>query len=49
MLAKFPFVPSVSHLFIMVPYVGINLVITFVKFDNDNLPLKANVASRTGW
>ncbi|KAH6899786.1 ferric reductase NAD binding domain-containing protein [Thelonectria olida] len=49
LLVKFPGVPSVGHLFVVIPYVGINIVITFVKFDNNNLPLLSNVASRTGW
>ncbi|KAI5462709.1 ferric reductase NAD binding domain-containing protein [Mariannaea sp. PMI_226] len=49
LLAKFPGLPSVGHLFIVMPFLGINFIVAFIKFDNNNMPLLSNVASRTGW
>ena len=41
--------PSIGHLVVILLYLTINLIITFTNFDNDNLPLLSNIASRTGW
>ncbi|KAH7149701.1 ferric reductase NAD binding domain-containing protein [Dactylonectria estremocensis] len=49
LLHKCPGLPTVGHVFVIVAYLGINIIAAFIKFDNSNMPLLSNVASRTGW
>ncbi|KPM34660.1 hypothetical protein AK830_g11918 [Neonectria ditissima] len=49
MLHKLPGLPTMGHTSVVVVYLAINSIATFIKFDNNNMPLLANIASRAGW
>ncbi|KAH7148931.1 ferric reductase NAD binding domain-containing protein [Dactylonectria macrodidyma] len=49
LLHKCPVLHTVGHVFVIAAYLGINIIAAFIKFDNSNMPLLSNVASRTGW
>ncbi|KAM5352189.1 hypothetical protein ACJ41O_004912 [Fusarium nematophilum] len=48
-LQGFPGLLSGGHLILIVVYLAINTIVTFTNLDNENMPLRSNLASRTGW
>ncbi|RGP79151.1 hypothetical protein FLONG3_2722 [Fusarium longipes] len=48
-LGNIPGLPSGGYTFVIIGYLIINAVVTFMYLDNENMPFLSNIASRTGW
>ncbi|SPN99531.1 related to ferric-chelate reductase [Cephalotrichum gorgonifer] len=49
LLPRFPGLPSRGHAVLAVLFISINLVVSFVHMDNNNLGIQTNLAARWGW
>lgn len=49
LLPRFPGLPSRGHAVLVILFLGVNLVVSFVHMDNNNLGIQTNLAARWGW
>lgn len=48
-MPRFSGLPSRGHAVLATLFIGVNLVVSFVHMDNNNLGIQTNLAARWGW